>query len=184
MGQLQALQRRRVSRSWRTRRIRNASYSAAWERARLIAWRSASVFSRRYWLLGVLALAGCDTPYTPAIAERIRSHGDGPATISEIFGPAARTCIAIGDRNEAFADLDDQTWRALQVSGRDYNTVVIAQFDEKDRLILKRRFHIRNAYVYVDIENNTFGGSAGRCLPPTSVVEVGADESGTGVRIP
>jgi hypothetical protein len=133
-------------------------------------------------MIGTVALlAACGADYTRTIAERIRSHGDGAATISEIFGPAPRTCIAIGDRQEVFAELDAATERALWVFGRDYNTVVIAQLDNRNRLLLKRSFHIRNPDVYVDIED---AASAVRCLPPTSVIDVGSDESGSGVRIP
>lgn len=129
---------------------------------------------RRMLVVVTLAslLAGCGVDYARSISERAFARGEGEATVAEIFGAAARTCVGIGDREEALAALDAQARQALDARGRDQYTVVIAQFDEADRVILQRRFHIRNAFVYVDIDEPTYAGSAARCLGPTDVVQV------------
>ena len=61
-------------------------------------------------LLAVVTLAslvaGCGVNYTRSISERAFARGEGEATVAEIFAAAARTCIGIGDREEALAALD------------------------------------------------------------------------------
>lgn len=106
--------------------------------------------------------------------------------MSEVFGAAARTCVGIGDREEALAALDAPARQALDVRGRDQYSVVIAQFDEAGRMTVRHQFHIRNAFAYIDIDEPSYARSAARCLEPTDVVHVGWDarERMAGVRIP
>ena len=91
---------------------------------------------------------------------------------SEIFGEAARTCIGVGDREEAFAGLDPVAKQALSLPDRDQYSVVVTQFDETGNMILRRRFHLRNAFAFIDIDEPQFSGSAARSLAPTSTVSV------------
>lgn len=124
--------------------------------------------------------------YARTISDHAFAHGEGEATVSQVFGAAARTCVGIGNREEALATLDLPAKQALGVRGRDQYSVVIVQFDEAGRATLRRHFHIRNAFAYVDIDEPRYAGSAARCLEPTDVVEVGLDprEKMAGVRIP
>jgi hypothetical protein len=142
-------------------------------------------------LLAVVAgsfLAGCDVNdslsgihYARSISERAFALGEGEATVSQVFGAAARTCVSTGDREEAMLDL--QAREALKAHRRDPYSVVIVQFDEAGRVLLRRQFHIKNAFAYIDIDEPR---SAARCLGPTDVVQVGLDvrEHMVGVRIP
>ncbi|MBX3509917.1 MAG: hypothetical protein KF700_01875 [Hyphomonadaceae bacterium] len=142
-----------------------------------------------------LLLVGCGVynPYSGAsyarsISERAFAHGEGEATVSQVFGGAPQTCIGIGDREEALAALNPQARQALEVRGRDQYSVVVVQFDDTGRITLRRQFHIRSPFVYIDIGEQRFSGSAARCLGPTDVVEVGLTRLGrermAGIRIP
>jgi len=134
----------------------------------------------------VSVLAGCGVGYARSISERVSAHGGTEATVSEVFGAAARTCVGIGDREEALAVLDEPAQQALDVRGRDQYSVVVVQFDEAGRMTGRHQFHIRNAFAYVDINEPRYAGSAARCLEPTDVVQIGWDarEGMAGVRIP
>jgi hypothetical protein len=145
-------------------------------------------------LLAVAAgslLTGCDVNdslsgvhYARSISARSFALGEGEATVSQIFGPAARTCIAIGDGEEVLATLDLQAREALKARGRDQYSVVIVQFDQTEHVVFRRQFHIRNAFAYVDIDEPR---SAARCLEPNDVVQVaGLDvrERMASIRIP
>lgn len=124
-------------------------------------------------LLVAAVLTSCgDGNYAETIADRAFAHGEGQATASEIFGEVARTCIGVGDREEAFAGLDPVARRALSLRDRDQYSVVVAQFDETGNVILRRRFHLRNAFAFIDIDEPRFSGSGARCLDPTSTIGV------------
>jgi hypothetical protein len=143
--------------------------------------------------VGSLLLAGCGVynpfsgaHYARSISERAFAHGEGEATVSQIFGAAWQTCVGIGDREEALAALNSQARQALDVRGRDAYSVVVVQFDEKGRMTLRRQFHIRSPFVSIDIDD--FAGSAVRCLGPADIVEVDLTRSGreriAGIRMP
>lgn len=142
-----------------------------------------------------LFLVGCGvynpysgTSYARSISERAFAHGEGEATVSQLFGAAPQTCIHIGDREEALAALSSQARQALDVHGRDHYSVVVVQFDESGRMVLRHQFHIRSPFVYIEINEQRFGGSAARCLGPTEIVEVGLTRSErertAGIKIP
>lgn len=146
-------------------------------------------------IAGSLLLAGfgvCNpfsgAHYARSISERAFAHGEGEATVSQVFGAAPHTCVSIGDREEALAALNSQARQALDVRGRDQYSVVVVQFDETGRMTLRRQFHIRSPFVYIDTNEPRFAGSAARCLGPTDIVEVGLTrlerERIAGIRIP
>jgi hypothetical protein len=144
---------------------------------------------RLFALVAGSLLAGCDVndslsgvAYARSVSDRAFAQGEGEATVSQIFGAATRTCVGIGDREEALATLDLQTQRALGARGRDQYSVVVVQFDETGRATFRRQFHIRNAFAYVDIDE-----PRARCLGPTDVVQVRLTRRGrermAGIRI-
>ena len=147
-------------------------------------------------LLAVIAaslLVSCDVNdslsgvnYAHLISDRAFAHGEGEATVSQVFGVAPRTCIGIGDREEAEASLDLRAQQALNERDRNQYSVVIVQFDEAGRATVRRQFHIRNAFVYFDVDEPGYGGSAARCLAPSDVIQVGlnASERMAVIRIP
>ena len=106
-------------------------------------------------ILAASLLAGCGGNHARSISERALAHGEGQATTSQIFGAAARTCIGIGDREEALATSDSEAQRALSLRGRDQYSVVVVQFDEAGHVFLRRRFHLRNAFAYIDIDDSS-----------------------------
>lgn len=132
-------------------------------------------------------LASCVfySDYPRPLRERAFALGEGPDTTSAVFGPAARTCIALGDPHAGFEQLDPRTREALNVYGRDQYSVVIVQFDERDRITSKHHFHFRNAFVTVDIPDEPMS-SAVRCLAPSDIVQItlSGERQHAGIRIP
>lgn len=141
-----------------------------------MAWRSIVV------LLAVNSLSACGVDYPRTVAERVRAHGNGSATVAELFGEAERTCIAVGSRDEIFEGLDPPTRNALRVPFSDYNTVVVAQFDRHGRVMQRWDFHFRNPHLYLDVENG-IAGEVVRCFGPSTNLDVEAYETHAKVRI-